>query len=236
MRLSASLVLSALLTAAALSAPPTLDIPPEVRPNGQYALFVPKTDAVGIEFVGLDGIDPVPTAVLKDARTFLLDTRGLRPARYRFVAVGSSASGELARVAFVLVVGDAPPPGPTPPGPTPDPPSPAPIPGAGLRVLLVYEAADLARYPAGQVAALYSQEVRDYLNAKCPKGPGQQPEWRCWDKDVPTANESATWQNAMKRPRASTPWIIVSNGTAGFEGPLPASVADLLALLRKYGG
>jgi len=106
------------------AAPPTLDIPAEVRPAGQYALFTPRTDAVAVEFVGLDALEPVPSSVLKDARTFLLDTRGLKAGRYRFVAVGSSAAGELVRVGFALVVGESPvPPGPTPPNPpAPDDP------------------------------------------------------------------------------------------------------------------
>jgi hypothetical protein len=134
--------------------------------------------------------------------------------------------------------------GGVPPGPDPDPgpdpkPNPAPIPAAGLHVLIVYESAEVGKLPAAQEAILYAQSIRDYLNAKCPVGPDNKTkEWRIWDKDVATAGESKLWQEALKRPRASVPWIIVSNPAkgGGFEGPLPANVADTLTLLKKYGG
>ncbi len=111
-----SLALLALLVPGAAAAPPAVDIPPEVRPAGQYVLFAPRTDAVSVEYVGLDGVEPLPAALLKDARTFVLDTRGLARGRYRFVAVAAGGTGEQARAAFAVVVGD---PGPTPP-PGPD--------------------------------------------------------------------------------------------------------------------
>jgi hypothetical protein len=232
----AGLVLSA---ASVLADPPALEVPAELRPAGQYAELAPKTDAASVVYVGLDGVDPIPARVLKDPTVFLLDTRGLAAGRYRFAAVAASRSGEQTRRDFVLVVGDAPGPGP---GPAPRPPDPAPqppppIPGNGLRVLVVYESADLARYPPGQLAVLYAKAVRDYLNTHCPPGPdGRTREWRIYDQDTDTSGESKTWQDAMRRPRASLPWIVVSNGRTGYEGPLPASVADTLALLRKYGG
>lgn len=102
-------------------APPALKIDPEVKPAGQYARFTPGGDCVAVLYVGLSGVDPLPSDVLKDGRMFLLDTRGLAAGRYRFAAVGSSDKGEQARADFVVVVGDAPP-GPGPgPGPTPPP-------------------------------------------------------------------------------------------------------------------
>jgi hypothetical protein len=63
---------------------------------------------------------------------------------------------------------------------------------------------------------------------------GKTREWRIWDKDVDPSQESAVWQAAMKRPRASVPWLLVSNGKTGYEGPLPGTADDLLALLKKY--
>jgi hypothetical protein len=131
------------------------------------------------------------------------------------------------------------PPGPTPPGPTPpgpNPPTPpAPIPEAGLRVLIVYESAELSKLPPAQTNCLYAKNVRDFLNANCATGAdGKTREWRIWDKDVDAAQESAVWQSAMKRPRASVPWVLVSNGKTGYEGPLPADPEALLTLLKKY--
>lgn len=126
------------------------------------------------------------------------------------------------------------PPGPTPPGPTP-PPSPAPIPADGFRVLIVYETAD--RLPQEQQAILYSKVVRDYLNAKCVLGPDNKTrEWRIYDKDIATDGESKIWQDAMKRPRSKLPWIVISTGKVGYEGPLPDTVDAALELLKKFGG
>src|SRR5207249_8629180 len=51
---------------------------------------------------------------------------------------------------------------PAPPGPTP--PGPTPIPGDGLRVLIVYESAELSRYPKEQLSVLYGSAVRGYLD------------------------------------------------------------------------
>jgi hypothetical protein len=115
-----ALLLLLLWPACAWPAPPTLKIPPEIKPAGQYAMLAPDTDAVAVTYVGLDRVDPIPSAVLKDGRLFLLDTRGLAKGRYRFAAVGAGKDGEQARTDFVVVVGDAPP-GPTPPDPTPGP-------------------------------------------------------------------------------------------------------------------
>jgi hypothetical protein len=128
------------------------------------------------------------------------------------------------------------PPDPGPgPGPKPDPPSPAPIPGAGLRVLIVYETADSAKLPPAQQSILFGQPMRDYLNAKCVVGPdGKTKEWRIWDKDVATGSVTKLWQDAMKRPRQSLPWVVISNGTSGFEGPLPADVDAMKKLIDTY--
>jgi hypothetical protein len=138
-----------------------------------------------------------------------------------------------------VTVGESPvPPGPgpepQPPGPTP---GPAPIPAEGLHVLIVYESAEKNKMPPAQLLVLHAQPIRDYLNAKCPAGPiAGQKEWWILDKDTDVSALPQKWQDAMKRPRQSVPWIIVSNGKAGFEGPLPADVNKTLELLRKYGG
>jgi hypothetical protein len=128
-------------------------------------------------------------------------------------------------------------PGPPTPGPTPPSPSPAPIPGDGLRVLIVYETKTLPSLPKGQISALYSATVRDYMNTHCARGPdGKTAEWRCWDADVDASGEPAIWQDAMKRPRTLLPWVIISTGRTGYEGPLPATADDLIALLKRFGG
>jgi len=160
-------------------------------------------------------------------RVFTAEAAG----RYRVVAY--CAKGDAASPAAVctVVVGESPaPPGPTPPGPTP-------LPGDGLRVLIVYETAELSRYPKEQLSVLYGSAVRGYLDTHCVRGPdGKTPEWRCWDANVPTGAEAKVWQEAMARKRDRLPWLVVSNGTARFEGPLPATVEETLKLLKQYGG
>lgn len=123
----------------------------------------------------------------------------------------------------------------TPPKP-PEPPSP--IPADGFRVLIVYETGDAGKIPYEQQLIIYDQGVRDYLDSHCVKGAdGKTPERRIWDKDVKGIEaESKLWQDAFKRPRASVPWILISTGKTGFEGPLPADAEDTLTLLKKYGG
>lgn len=195
-----------------------------------------------------------------------------------------NAKGDVASELAVctVVIGDAPPgpnppPGPDPPQPPPEPPSPAPIPGDGLRFLIVFETADVPKLTAAQRDALYSPlsagKVRDYVLAKCPKGPdGKTHDFRIWDKDDNPAGDAKIWQDAMARPRGlevkampdgswqvisggtvvktfarmedaqkfaqqgALPWVIISNGKSGYEGPLPGTADEFLALLKRFGG
>lgn len=101
------------------SLPPKLEIPAEIRPSGQYAIYQPKTDAVSVVYVGLDGIEPLPAELLRDGRTFVLDCRGLPKGRFRFVAVAAGKNGYQVKTNFVLNTGDA----PTTPNPDPKPPT-----------------------------------------------------------------------------------------------------------------
>jgi hypothetical protein len=119
-------------------------------------------------------------------------------------------------------------------GPTP---GPAPIPVPGFRVLIVYETADVSKYPWPQALVLSDASIRSYLNSKCVVGPDNRTkEWRIWDQNVNLTNESDLWQKAVLRSRASLPWIVISTGTTGYDGPLPKDVASTLALLKQYGG
>lgn len=132
-------------------------------------------------------------------------------------------------------VGPQPPPGPGPgPGPTPDPVNPAPIPSPGFRVMIVYDIKTLGLIPAAQNDVLFNKSVHDYMDAKCVKK-GVQPEWRQYDVAQDLTGESKIWQDAFKRPRSGLPWICISTGTTGWEGPLPADAAKTLELLKKFG-
>jgi hypothetical protein len=152
-------------------------------------------------------------------------------------AAASKAADKGSKVATArckVVVGEPVPPGPGP-GPGPNPPVP-PVPG-GLRVLVTYETADLGTMPRAQAAVLTNGAVRDYLNSKCATGPdGKTKEWRIWDKDVNPAAESKVWQDLTARKKDKLPWITITTDKGGFEGPLPGTVEETLALLKKYGG
>lgn len=173
-------------------------------------------------------------------RLFLSGPPGTYKVKLRVIALSKEGKASVETARFTLVIdGEGPTPGPTPPVPPPVPPDPpapdVPIKEPGLRVLIVYESADLAKMPAPQQAILYSKTVRDFLNAKCVLGPDNKTrEWGIYDKDADMSAQSAIWQGAMKRPRSSLPWALISDGKKGFEGPLPANVADTMALLSKF--
>ena len=132
-----------------------------------------------------------------------------------------------------FTVGDVPqPPGPDP-KPNPDPVIPAPLPIVG--VLMIEESDDRAKITKGQYNALFGSAMRDYINASVAKEDGQ-PALRILDKDQATLGMSKHWQDAAKKRPANftTPWLIVSNGVSGWEGPMPADEAETKAILAKY--
>jgi len=119
----------------------------------------------------------------------------------------------------------------------PPPAAPAPISAPGFRVLIVEEAQNRALLPPGQrliITSVAPTGVRAFCEANCVFGPdGKTKEYRIYDQNAPMAKESTLWQDAMKRPRTSVPWLIVSNGTIGFEGPLPKTIDETLVILKK---
>jgi hypothetical protein len=142
------------------------------------------------------------------------------------------------RQRFVVTIGTLippAPPGPTPPGPIP--PGPSPIPADGFRVLIIEDATARSKLPAPQLNILFDKSIRDYLDAKCVIGTdGKTHEWRIWDAGVDARAEGGVWPDALKRQpsRDKLPWVIISTGKGGYEGPLPADVPKTLELLKKY--
>lgn len=141
------------------------------------------------------------------------------------------------------------PPGPVPPTPVPPtphpptPPKPAPIAEPGLRVLIIYESGPKGdeKLTKEQEAILYGETVWNYLASKCVKEPSGNPATRIYDKDA-SPTDLPVWQTALKRPRLKAdgtpdptiPWVIISNGTTGYEGPLPKTVEEFKALVDRY--
>lgn len=242
-RLHSFFCAAVLLGAAAPAWGQAVKLPAEVRGvTGSWIIVAPESlDGgkprwridVGLQEVRLDLLLPPETIDKLKGKV----VTAAKPGRYRIEAWNAKGDVASAIATCWVVVGDVP--APPPPDPIP-PPNPAPIPYPGFRVLITYETADLAKLPAGQIAALYAREVRDYLNARCSKGPdGKTAEWRLWDRDTDASAESDAWRYAQARAKGKAavyPWITISDGKTGYEGPLPQTVQETLALLRKWGG
>lgn len=233
-RLSLSMLLMMVLSGPLWGQSVTL--PKEVKGNpGAWVVVVPDAkDGGEIKWRVGKGLDLVPLDKLfpgqKSAGIVVTGKTGVYEV-WAWTAKGDVAS-ELA--VCKIVIGDAPEPGPTPDPKPPTPPDP-PAPIEGKRCLIIYETSEASRMPEKQQQILYGRAVREYLDNKCVVEPdGKTRAWRIWDKDVDTTAESKTWQEAMKRPRTATPWLILSNGKTGYEGPLPATAEEFLTLARKY--
>ena len=185
-----------------------------------------------------------PSELLTDSTATVLVAS--KQGRYKVFAV-TAAGDKISSVAStIIVVGDGVDPDPLPPQPKPpqpkpddpkpdDPkPTPAPIPLPGLRVMIVYDSAKLAEMPKEQQAILFGAETRGLLNQKCVADEQGNASWRIYPKVTDISNADKVWQDAIARPRASVPWVVVSNGKTGFEGPLPANAAQFMELVKKY--
>lgn len=153
---------------------------------------------------------------------------------------GKGATGGPGKVAeYILnLTGGLPPPGPGPgpgPGPFPPPPPPPPV-VSSFRVIYVTESA--TNLTKTQNAVINSQATVAYLNSKVTKT-NNWPDWRSYDpqtgaeKDYPGL--SAMW-TAAKPAITTVPCVVIQvNGNVTIE-PFPASAAEALTLLKKYGG
>lgn len=228
-----------------------LKLPAEVQGTpGAFITILAETTGKRVKFVCLDpGLSVFPAELLANPKATVVS--GVTPGRYR--VLGYTAAGDLPSEPAICSVVIGQPPGPVPPPPSPGPgpnpvptppppvppgpgPDPSPIPADGLRVLMLYDSATLAKMPAAQQSVLYSPEVRGYLNAKCTKTEKGNPEWRVWPASVDASAEGDHWQKALKRERKSLPWLLIGNGKTGYEGPLPGTVEDMMKLLKTYGG
>lgn len=211
-------------------------LPAEARGEvGSFIKVPADTEGKEVRWYSPDkGLQVFPVELLKDSKTAVVTAT--TPGRYRLVAWTAKGDVPSDPAICVVIVGDAPPIPPVPPDPgpkPPDPPGPSPI--SGKRVLILYESADATKMPAKQQDIIFGRAVRDYLNAACEVGPdGKTKDWRIWDKDVATDGEAQVWKDAMKRERKSIPWLIVGGKGGGYEGPLPATTEEFLALVKKH--
>lgn len=103
----------------------------------------------------------------------------------------------------------------------------------GLRVLIVRETRPNRNVPPSQLSIFTSTELRAYCNQKCAKTNGQ-PDFRVWDESTDATRDSKDMQALFKVERKSLPWIVVANRRKGFSGPLPKTVEETIALIRRY--
>lgn len=155
------------------------------------------------------------------------------PGKYRVTATYLS-DGKLGQDRQYVTIGDAPEPDPVPPEPDPEPtppepkPDDAPFPADGLSVLILYETETQNDLPSGQRAILFGREAREFLEA------ATDDRYRVFDADVNVSKAEPPWRAALDVPHESLPWLIISDGTTGFSGPLPADVDAFKALVSEY--
>lgn len=100
--------------------------------------------------------------------------------------------------------------------------------------MVVYDSTKLSTMPKDQQTVLFSTELRNWMNENCVKDANGAAEWRIYPQVTNVTESDVVWQEAMKRPRTTVPWILISNGKTGFEGPLPGTLKDTADLLKKY--
>lgn len=188
----------------------------------------------------VDGEGKIETRTFKGKSVSVVEAAGKGDVELLIIPEGVKSEGEILRVRLAVDSGTPDPPKPPPDVDPPQPPGKRLIDREGLHVLIVYEEMEVSKLPPGQRAILGAKEVRDWLRAKCAADPsvgGDGKGWYMLDKDQDPTQLAKHWQDALKRPRTAVPWVIVSGGKNGsFEGPLPATVPEMMILLKKWGG
>ena len=131
------------------------------------------------------------------------------------------------------------PPGPNPPNPPGPTPGPAPIAIDGLSVIFLIDGMAL-NMTREQLLTIDGVELNNYLKANCPKDKTGQPAWRVYQKGQSlAADEDKAFTDAYaKVADKDTPWVVVSNPKkgGGASVALPKTKAEILALIKQYGG
>jgi len=151
--------------------------------------------------------------------------------------VGWWTKGEAEGVSTTITVDGAkadPAPEPKPkPGPDPEP-KPGPV--TSFHVVMVYESG--ATLPPVKMGVLFSGEIRDYLDAATTPDAGTKG-WRLRDKDANADNDTPFQKSlwAAIKPQVTTVpcYAVEVNGKVEIV-PLPASVYEGLATLKRYNG
>lgn len=163
---------------------------------------------------------------------YSITAAGTGTAHIVIVPKGVDKSDDVVMLALEVNSGTGPQP---PPGPPQPKPGVSPFSANGLRVLIIYPNQPETKLPAGQQLILSGQKTRDLLESSCVVGAdGKTKEYRIWREDERVEFAPKLWQDAFGRKRDSVPWVLIGNGTDGFEGPLPANEDDFQKLIQKY--
>lgn len=96
----------------------------------------------------------------------------------------------------------------------------------GVRVVLIYDRASLA---AGQAWVLHDVGLMTYLHDHTAG-------WWICDASDPTTYDRPDLKAVLAWPRGSSPWLVVTRAPGGdYAGPLPATSAEVIALLKRLG-
>lgn len=161
--------------------------------------------------------------------------KGSHKIRVKIVFQNDKKDLSFERGEVTVTVGDVP--GPKPPDPV-DPP----VPAGAMRVLIVYETAELPNMKKDkdrheQVDMLFDPKFKgaltDRTDKKGPNGRG----WNIWDKDLNVTAADKFWQDAMARKHDTLPYVHVFKGDKSvYDGPLPKTQKEALDLINKYAG
>lgn len=221
-----------------------ITLPKEVRGEVGLVIVEAKTTKTAVGWYSPDSLQIVPSDFLAKKTSALVIAS--RQGRFRLIAwTGPEGYAET-----VLVIGVIPrppddpdpptPPEPKPPDPKPpDPPKP-PEPLAGLRVIFAYESS--ANMTREQLNILHSTTINKYLTEKVTRDEtpaGRMPAWQKWDKDQDVRYAPQPMRDLWESSKPllnSLPALIIANGQKAQVFPLPATEAETLALLKKFGG
>lgn len=216
--------------------PPYVALPDEIKGDvGAFVPVRPETNGKLVRFIAAPGLNVFPADMLRDQTQTVVSASAA--GRYTLTAYTALGDEPSEPETCIISVGSAPvPPSPGPgPGPTPVDPTVTPLPAEGLRVLIVSENEARSELSPQQAGAIFGTKLAAYLNANCVKVGGK-PEWRILDPNAPMENAGDVWVEAMKRPRAAHHWLLVSNGKAGWEGPLPKTYDEIVAIVERVKG
>jgi len=140
------------------------------------------------------------------------------------------------------VMGTEPRPGPEPkpePDPKPDPkpepkPDPTPTP-TKLQVVIIEDPILRGLLTIEQIAVMDGAEVREYCKTHCVITNGST-DFRKLSVSTDLKNQPQWVKDAFAETRSGLPFLVILTPTKTISGPLPATIAGMLELLKRYGG